>query len=1061
MPTPYPREATIHGLFAEQARLTPEAVAVVFGDETLTYAELHARAGCLAARLAALGVGPDVPVGLCAERSLDLIVAILGILEAGGAYVPLDPNYPADRLAFMLEDVAAPVLVVQERLLGLLPPSDARVVLLESLGSGAEEAVPAPPADPENLAYVLYTSGSTGQPKGVAVTHRNVVRLVKETDYARFGPDEVFLQLAPVSFDASTLEIWGPLLNGGRLVVFPPGPPSLPELGRALERHGVTTLWLTAGLFHQMVEENLPGLRPVRQLLAGGDVLSPDPVRRVLEELPGTVLVNGYGPTENTTFTCCHSMTDPAEVGATVPIGRPIANTSVYLIDGELYAGGDGLARGYFNRPDLTAERFVPDPVSGRAGERLYRTGDLARFQPDGTIEFLGRADNQVKVRGFRIEPGEIESVLRALPGVLAAVVIAREDRPGEKRLVACVVRAGEEPSAASLRQALEERLPSYMVPGLFAFPNEIPLTPNGKVDRQALARVPMVSVESETGVAPRTPAEELVAGIFAELLGLPRVGLRDDFFLLGGHSLLATRALVRVSRATGVELPAASLFENPTVEGLAARVEEALGGLRAETEPLARVPRDGALRASFTQEHLWFLDRFAPGQAVYNLPMAVHLAGPLEVPTLAAALSGVVARHEALRTVLAEVDGVPVQEIRPAEPVALPVVDLSAVPSEEAARLTAEEAVRPFDLAAGPLLRAALLVLGPTEHRLLLNQHHVVSDAWSLELLLRELTALYGGAELPELPVQYADFAAWQRRRLSGEALENLVHFWRERLAGAPEAIDLPTDRPRPAVRSFRGRVIETRPAAPLPLEETARRHGATPFMVLLAAYAAFLKRVTGQDDVVVGTPAAGRTGPEVQELIGFFANILPLRVHPVGDPRVTALLDRVRGTVLSAYARQELPFEKIVEAVAPGRDLSKNPIFQVALGYPGEAAIPKELAPGLALAMEEVPTGTSKFDLTFHFDRVDGALRIRAESAADLFDRATAERLLGGFATLLAGAVADPEARLSELPLLSAAERAQLLAWGENPLDVPRGVCFHELFERWVDRAPDDVAV
>ncbi|HSF40777.1 MAG TPA: amino acid adenylation domain-containing protein, partial [Thermoanaerobaculia bacterium] len=968
---------------------------------------------------------------------------------------------------FMLEDVAAPVLVVQERLLGLLPPSDARVVLLESLGSGAEEAVPAPPVDPENLAYVLYTSGSTGQPKGVAVTHRNVVRLVKETDYARFGPDEVFLQLAPVAFDASTLEIWGPLLNGGRLVVFPPGPPSLPELGRALERHGVTTLWLTAGLFHQMVEENLPGLRPVRQLLAGGDVLSPDHVRRVLEELPGTVLVNGYGPTENTTFTCCHPMTDPAEVGATVPIGRPIANTSVYLIEGELYAGGDGLARGYFGRPDLTAERFVPDPVSGRAGERLYRTGDLARFQPDGTIEFLGRADHQIKVRGFRIEPGEIESVLRALPGVLAAVVIAREDRPGEKRLVACVVKRGEEPSAASLRQALEERLPPYMVPGLFVFPDEIPLTPNGKVDRQALAGMPLVSVEPEApeaGTGPRTPAEELVAGIFGEILGLPRVGLRDDFFLLGGHSLLATRVLVRLSRAAGVELSAASLFEGPTVEAMAARVEEALGGGRAEAGPVLPVPRDGALRASFTQEHLWFLDRFAPGQAVYNLPMAVHLAGPLEVPALAAALSGVAARHEALRTVFAEVDGVPVQEIRPARPVALPVVDLSAVPRapEEAARLTAGEAVRPFDLAAGPLLRATLLSLGPTEHRLLLSQHHIVSDAWSLEILLRELAALYGGAELPELSVQYADFAAWQRRRLSGEVLQDLLRFWRERLAGAPEAIDLPADRPRPSARSFRGGMAETRQAASLEVEGIARRHGATPFMVLLAAYAAFLRRVTGQDDVVVGAPAAGRTGPEVQELIGFFANILPLRVRSAGDPALGTLLDHVRETVLSAYARQDLPFEKIVEAVAPGRDLAKNPVFQVALGYPGEARIPAELAPGLALAMEEVPTGTSKFDLTFHVETAGGALRrIRAEYASDLFDPATAERLLGGFATLLAGAVAHPEARLSELPLLSAAERAQLLAWGENPLDVPRGVCFHELFERWVDRAPDDVAV
>ncbi|HSF38303.1 MAG TPA: amino acid adenylation domain-containing protein, partial [Thermoanaerobaculia bacterium] len=971
--TAYPREATIHGLFADQARRTPGAVALAFGEEEMTYGELDARANRLARRLRALGVGPEVAVGLSAERSLELIVAILGILKAGGAYVPLDPAYPAERRAHMLEDVKAPIVIGEEQ-------------ILESLREGEEAAV-LPDVDAEGLAYVMFTSGSTGRPKGVAVTHRNVVRLVRETGYVRFGPEEVFLQLAPVSFDASTLEIWGALLNGGRLVVAPPGPPSLAGLGRTVARHGVTTLWLTAGLFHQMVEENLPGLSPVRQLLAGGDVLSPSHVRRALRGLPGTTLINGYGPTENTTFTCCHPMTDPAEVGATVPIGRPIANTRVWLLDrnlqpvpvgsvGALYAGGDGLARGYASRPDLTAERFVPDPVSGEPGARLYATGDLARWRPDGAIEFLGRADHQVKVRGFRIELGEIETALSSHPDVAGAVVLVREDVPGDKRLVAYAVpREGAAVGERELRAHLEELLPSYMVPARFVSLPELPLTPNGKVDRRALP-APDREVEAIADlVPPRTPFEEALAGIWQSLLGLDRVGVHDDFFSLGGHSLLATQMVSRVREVFGVEIELRSVFEEPTVAELAAHVEEMGRRERGLEAPPIRPAAPAVVPPlSFSQQRLWFLDRLQPGTAVYNVPAVFRIGGALSVSALEAALSEIVRRHAALRTTFAVVDGEPVQLVAPPEPRPLPEADLSGLPEspreDESLRLAADEARRPFDLSRGPLLRWTLVRLGEEDFRLLLSMHHIVSDGWSVGVLLREMAALYGAfsagrpSPLPELPVQYTDFAVWQRGWLQGDVLAAELASWKERLAGAPPALDLPSDRPRPAVQSSRGAAERLFWPASLArkVEEVSRKRGATVFMTLLAAFDVLLARYTGQEDLVVGSPIANRNRAETEGLIGFFVNTLVLRTDASGDPSFEGLLVRVREATLAAYAHQDLPFEKLVGELAPERDLSRSPLFQVSFMLQNAPMAPLVLGSGLTVAGEPVGTATSK---------------------------------------------------------------------------------------------------
>ena len=1096
-----PRDgACLHQLFEEQAERAPGAPAVVLDLVELSYGELDRRANRLARYLMRLGVGPEVPVGLCLERSPEMIVALLAVLKAGGAYVPLDPAYPAERLALLLEDaghgVAAPLLVSRGQVLSTLPAGllgpGLRVLDLDSDREriAAESAErPAAGVSAGNLAYVIYTSGSTGRPKGVPVTHANVARLLTSTaPWFGFGARDVWTLFHSYAFDFSVWEIWGALAHGGRLVIVPKRVSRSPEeLYELLSTEGVTVLSQTPSAFRQLLladaEDPLP--LALRWVVFGGEALEMGALRPWFERHGDASprLINMYGITETTVHVTFRPVTR-ADLGGPSAIGQPIPDLRLYLLDrrmqpvpvgvpGEIFVGGAGLARGYLHRPDLTAERFVPDPF-GPPGGRLYRSGDLARRRPgaagEADLEYLGRTDHQVKIRGFRIEPGEIEAVLGAHPGVREGVVLASQEGTAARLIAYVVPRGPAAPGAAELREHLGRKLPEFMVPSVFVPLARLPLTTNGKVDRRSL---PSPGPEHPSApvapAAPRNPTERTLVEIWREVLGAREIGIHDDFFELGGHSLLETRLASRVRDRFGVELSLAQVWSAPTVAALAALIEAAGEGLPAAA-PIPRAPRDRPLPLSFGQERLWFLDQLEERSAAYNVPAAVRLLGRLDVPALAAALDGMAVRHEALRTSFPLRDGQPVQAIAPAVDLAPPGIDLRGLPGAareaEARRLALEEGTAPFDLARGPLVRARLLALGPEEHLLLLTLHHAISDGWSLGVLVRELAHGYlrgAGEELPPLPVQYADFAAWQRRRVESGELDGQLAFWRERLAGAPPRLELPADRPRPALQSFRGRRLHRRFPADLAagLEALSQRRGGTLFQTLFAAFATLLHRIAGSDDLVIGTPVANRNRSELEPLIGFFVNTLPLRADLSGDPAFVDLLARLQSEALRAFDQQDLPFERLVAELRPERSLSETPVFQVMF------VLQNNVPPALRLdGLEMVPldpdNGTSKLDLTVEATVAPEGLLLAVEYSTGLFDATRMERLAGHLRNLLEAIVHEPERRLSDLSLLSAAERHQLLAeWNGTGLEGDAETTLHALIAAQAERTPKAVAV
>ena len=1090
----YPHEQCVHQLIEAQVERTPEAIAVVLEDQQLTYCELNARANQLAHYLRTLGVGPEELVGICMERSPEMMVGLLGILKAGGAYVPLDGHLPKDRLRFLLEDTQVPVVLTQLHLRERLPHGKATVVCLDGEWDWAapeSKVNPLGNVTPSNLAYVLYTSGTTGRPKGTLIEHRSVVNYLGWVNDCLLDKAlDGLLATTKLSFDASLKQLLAPLVRGRSVCLVREEAVSEPAvLLRAVEQQENVGLNCVPSLWNALLEE-LRARRPgipreyLTALFVGGERLTKELVEKSFAAVPNLHLWNLYGPTEAT----ANATAARIRRGERVTIGRPIANTQVYILDvhlqpvpigvtGELYIGGVGVARGYLHHPELTSEKFIAHSFAGEPPRRLYKTGDLARYLPDGNIDFVGRIDNQVKVRGFRIELEEIETILAQHPGVREAVVLAREDSPGGKRLVAyVVVNQQGTPTVNELRSFLKETLPEYMLPSAYVVLENLPLIPNGKIDRSALPAPDYSRADlARRYVAPRNLDEELLAGIWAEVLKVEKVGVHENFFELSGHSLLATQVISRICDTFQVEVPLHTLFEAPTVAGLALAITRSVRTEPAPpTLPLRPVSRTNALPLSFAQQRLWFLDQFEPHHSFYNISQTVRLQGQLNTAALCQALNLLVARHETLRTTFIVGDREPVQVIAEHHPLELPVIDLQIWPEAqreaEALRLATAEAQCPFDLAQGSLVRAQLVQLGAADHLLLLTMHHIISDGWSLGVFWQELTALYNmisagqPSPLSELPIQYVDFAVWQRQWMQGDVLDQHVAYWRRQLVDAPPILTLPTDRPRLVRQTYRGarQTFPFPPALVGAIETLSRQEGVTLFMTLLGAFKVLLARYSGQRDIIVGSPIANRHRTELEGLIGFFVNTLVLRTDLSGNPTFRELLQRVREVCLGAYAHQDLPFEKLVEELHPQRELSHPPIVQIVFAVQNILRQPLALT-GVQSSLVAVESGTAKFDLSlFVWEEETGNLTGEVEYNTDLFDEVTITRLIRHYQTLLEGLVTNPDAPIATLPLLTPAERQQLLVeWNTTQRDYPAEQCVHQLFEAQVQRTPDATSV
>ncbi|WP_374297934.1 amino acid adenylation domain-containing protein, partial [Sphingomonas sp.] len=1083
--------ATLVSLFDAQAARGPDAIALLCEDESLSYGDLAVRANRLAHHLRAMGAGPETVIGLCVERSANMIVGLLGILKAGGAYLPLDPRNPPERLAYVLADAGATIAVTTAALAARVCEHITHIVRLDADAAAIAcrpATIPLACLHPLNTAYIIYTSGSTGRPKGVAVPHRNVVRLFDVTsDLFRFGADDVWTLFHSVAFDFSVWEIWGALLHGGRLLVVPYAVTRSPgEFLDLVATQRVTVLNQTPTAFYQFIDadRNQPASQKLalRHVIFGGEALELSRLggwyQRHGDRAPR--LVNMYGITETTVHVTFAALDQDVIKKRGSVIGHAIADLRAYVLDdclepvsvgvlGELYVGGGGgVARGYWGRSGLTAERFVADRF-GPPGSRMYRTGDLARWRADGVLEYLGRADDQVKIRGFRIEPGEIEAVLLRHGTLAQAAVVAREDEPGDKRLVAYVVAAaGAALDRAALRAHVAAQLPDYMVPGAIVALETLPLTTNGKLDRRAL---PAPDLTPALRRPPRNPEERLLCELFAEVLRLGEVGIDDDFFALGGHSLLATRLISRIRATLDVELPIRALFEAPSVAALVRHLQGAGRGRTA----LAVMPRPGEIPLSFAQRRLWFLDRLESGAATYVIPIAARLRGALDIAALQAALGDLVARHESLRTVFPETLGVAHQRIL-ADPV-VPLRVETVAAADLAGRVNAM-ACQGFDLAAEPPLRAHLFVLGPEEQVLLLVLHHIAGDGWSLAPLVRDLASAYAARRagrdpgLPRLAVQYADYTLWQHAVLGREddaqsPIARQLAYWTEALAGLPDQLDLPLDRPRPPVASHRGgRVALTiEPALHRILAQLARDSRASLFMVLQAGVSALLTRLGAGTDIPLGSPIAGRTDSALDELVGFFVNTLVLRTDTAGNPSFGELLARVRAANLAAYSHQDLPFERLVEVLNPPRSLARHPLFQVMLVLDNSAATQLELD-GLESVEQVVETQSAKFDLSFDLaehrqgDGTPQGISGQIEYASDLFDAGTVEALAERLIRLLTAAVSAPGTPIGQLDILAPGERQLPPMASEGPrrvaLPVPE---LHPVMRRGGPRSQQEV--
>lgn len=1070
----------MHELFEQQARRIPDAVAVVYGDARISYGELDRRANQLARFLRQRGIGPEVSVGVCMERNIETVVAFLGILKSGGAYAPMDPEYPADRLAFMLRDSRVELLLTDSRTLPSLPETDVQMVVLdearETLDTLASDQVPCD-AEPENLACMFYTSGSSGMPKCGMLTHTNYVNYFRswERQYLLDTPMRVHTQMTSYAFDIFIADTTRPLFSGATVLIVPHETVlSPPDLYRLMVQEGVNSAEFITPILAALVdhlEQTGENLGFMDLICAGSDTWYARDFERTKRLCKASVrLIAAYGTSEtsndNSTF---EQEPGAPDLEGIVPIGRPVANTKLYVLDehmqllpvgtpGELFIGGISLGRGYHRRPSLTAERFLPDPFSGKLGARLYRTGDLARYRSDGVLEILGRADSQVKIRGYRVEIGDIESALRSLAVVDSAVVLVHELPSGERCLIGYMTFQSGLGSAdalvAQVRAHLEARLPGYMVPAVLMPLEAIPLSANGKLDRGALPDpLETLAMVSSSCAAPRTPTEEILAGIWSDLLGIGRVGLHDDFFSLGGSSLMLTRMASRIRAVWSVDMSVRDLYRLPTIAALAAEIMAVGRSSSVARSGVVSVPRtpEGLYILSSAQEQLWFHEQLNPDSSTYNSTTAFRLRGKLDHTALESAFQAIVDRHEALRTIFTSGHDGPRQRVLQRLNLRLTRRDLSHMTArqqeDELLRQIRRDEQAPFDLGNGPLIRVSIARFDPSDHFLIMTLHHVVTDAWSAGVLYDELSAHYEAAvngtvaQLPELPVQYVDFAAWQRTWLqSQEAAEQIAH-WRERLEGAPAFTVLPTDRPYTAMQGYAGGYVPVKVPAGLRkrVKEFSISAGATLYMTLLASFQALLSRYSGQTDIIVGTSSAGRTQVECERLIGFFVNMLPLRTDLSGNPEFSELVRRVRAVALDAYAHQDLPFEKIIEAVSPPRRAYQNPLFQVAFVAHDAHDRPLSLT-GIDATEIPVEYSSSKFDLSFQLVDADDGLNGFFVYREDLFDRTTAETVAEDWLSLLESVMADPHTRLEDLPGRASASELTISAPAPPRIDDAR---------------------